>query len=224
MLALTSDLMTHVDMIDRQHIVLFERINAVIAMGGCAACESETESTPRLLAAYTDKHFSDEEELMGQCGYGYIDWHKEMHRWYVAEIAKLQSEYAANGPTETYGKLLENSIVNWIVKHILTVDMVLAKHIHMRALKEESAHTLETPPASAAPTETAAPPAVTTASANGEPSSANAVPHEIPTAGIGVETQFKTKTFGIAVADDQLGFVACALVFHKDKRAVHRSD
>ena len=167
MLALTSDLMTHVDMIDRQHIVLFERINAVIAMGGCAACENETESTLRLLAAYTDKHFSDEEELMGRCGYGYIDWHKEMHRWYVAEIAKLQSEYAANGPTETYGKLLENSIVNWIVKHILTVDMVLAKHIHKLALKEESHHAAEAPHASAAS------PAVAAASANGEPSAAD---------------------------------------------------
>ena len=129
-LSLTTDLLTHNDIIDRQHMVLFERINMVISMHEKAAVRCETEKTLDLLGAYIKKHFSDEEELMRQCGYKYIDWHMEMHRWYIAEFCKLRKEYIDKGPSEQYHKLLENSIINWIVKHILNVDVSLGKYIN----------------------------------------------------------------------------------------------
>lgn len=129
MLKLTTDLLTHNDLIDRQHMVLFERINAVIAMGDKAACQCEAEKTLDLLGAYINKHFSDEEELMRQCQYKHIDWHMEMHRWYAAEFCKLRKEYVEKNMSEQYYKLLEHSIINWIVKHILNVDVSLGKYI-----------------------------------------------------------------------------------------------
>jgi predicted ATPase len=47
-------------------------------------------------------------------------------------------------------------------------------------------------------------------------------------AGLSARFRFKpqiiTKTFRVAVADCQLGFVSCPLVFGKDERPVNRAD
>lgn len=137
MLALTSDLLTNIDLIDRQHIILFERINEVIAMGDRAVEKRETEATLHLLLAYAEKHFSDEEELMERSDYKYVNWHKEMHRWYYAEIKKMIHEYDQTGPSEVYRQLLEKSIINWIVKHIMNVDMSFAKSVKDSSLRSE---------------------------------------------------------------------------------------
>lgn len=136
MISLTSELLTNIELIDRQHMVLFERINEVIAMGKRSVQKSEMETTLNLLLAYADKHFTDEEELMKCSGYININWHKEMHRWYYAEILKLIREYEVIGPSEKYRQLLEKSIINWIIKHILNVDMVMAKSINAQKIKD----------------------------------------------------------------------------------------
>ena len=130
MIPYTSDLHTHVDMLDEQHEEMIKRINAVEAIRDESISREEAERILNFLGEYIIKHFGDEEELQIKTGYPHYDWHHEMHQWYIAEFHKLKEEYLQNGPSEHFTHLLNHSIVNWILKHIEHVDTTLAKYVH----------------------------------------------------------------------------------------------
>ncbi len=50
------------------------------------------------------------------------------HQLYINEIGKLKKEFAANGISPKFTLDLSNSIVNWIVRHIKTVDTEFGKY------------------------------------------------------------------------------------------------
>ena len=130
MIVFTPDLFTNVAQIDEQHKELFNRINIVASMGDEPLSKEETEKTLDFLGNYIIKHFDDEEKLQRKTGYPKFSWHHEMHKWYIAEFEKLKEEYCQNGPSEQFTLLLNKSIINWIVKHIKTVDMYLANYLN----------------------------------------------------------------------------------------------
>jgi hemerythrin len=114
--------------IDSQHRELVDRLNAVIALGTKSVSAEETQNTLDLLGEYIVKHFGDEEALQKQSGYPKYEWHKGQHQIYVGEFAKLKKEFAANGVSAKFTLDLNNSIINWIVRHIKTVDVEFGKH------------------------------------------------------------------------------------------------
>ena len=128
MITLTKDMETGVAKIDEQHKELVKRLNAAISMGTKSVSKEETEKTLNFLGDYIVKHFSDEEALQRQCNYPKYDWHKEQHRIYVDDFKKLKEEFAANGPSAKFTVSLNTSLMNWIVKHIKTVDVELGKY------------------------------------------------------------------------------------------------
>jgi len=131
-IVVTSDLKTHVAEIDDQHQELFDRINAVATITTTAVMREQAIQTLDFLGAYIDKHFGDEEELQRRYNYPKHTWHKEMHRWYIAEFNSLKNEYDKNGVSVEFVQLLEQSITNWIVRHIGTVDVELGRHINQQ--------------------------------------------------------------------------------------------
>jgi hemerythrin len=114
--------------IDAQHRELVERLNAVVALGTKSVSKEETQKTLDMLGAYIIKHFGDEEALQKQSGYPKYEWHKAQHQIYVAEFGKLKNEFMANGVSAKFTLDLNNSIINWIVRHIKTVDVEFGKH------------------------------------------------------------------------------------------------
>ena len=134
MISVTSDLMTHVQLIDDQHKELFNRINAVESIGEKTATDkehekAEVEKTLDFLGSYIIKHFGEEEELQIRYGYPKHKWHHEMHVWYIAEYHKLRAEYESNGFSEQFLNLLNESIMKWFVRHVRHVDVELGKFI-----------------------------------------------------------------------------------------------
>jgi hemerythrin len=127
MITLSKDMETGVAKIDAQHRELVDRINAVTAMGAKSATKEETQKTLDLLGEYIVKHFSDEEALQEQAGYPKYEWHKGQHQQYVAEFQKLKKEFMTNGQSPKFTLDLSNSIINWIVKHIKSVDVEFGK-------------------------------------------------------------------------------------------------
>ncbi len=128
MITLTKDMELGVPKIDEQHQELIDRLNTVISMGAKSVSKEETEKTLDLLCDYILKHFSDEEALQKQAGYPKYDWHKGQHQIYVNEIGKLKQEFYANGTSAKFTLDLNNSIVNWIVRHIKAADVEFGKY------------------------------------------------------------------------------------------------
>ena len=126
----SSDLLTYVESIDAQHKELFNRINAVVALGAKSISKEETEKTLILLDSYIHEHFRDEELLQIQFGYPKFEWHRSLHLYYISECNKLQKVYENTGPSAQFTLLLNKSIIDWIVKHIKNVDVELGRFIN----------------------------------------------------------------------------------------------
>ena len=129
MIVLSKDMEVGVEKIDTQHKELIGRLNAVVSMGLKAISKGETQKTLDLLGEYIIKHFTDEESLQRQSNFTKYEWHKGQHQIYIGEFKKLNSEFAANGHSPKFTLDMHNSIIHWIVRHIKSADVELAKHL-----------------------------------------------------------------------------------------------
>lgn len=135
MIFYTRDLQTHVGIIDEQHQEMINRINAVEAIRDESISGEEAEKILDFLGEYIIKHFGDEEELQIKSGYPEYAWHHELHRWYIAEYHRMREEFFKNGATPEFTRLLDKSMMNWFVKHIINVDVRLGKYINQQKFK-----------------------------------------------------------------------------------------
>ncbi len=132
MITLTKDMHVGVPKIDAQHQELIDRINSVTSMGAKSVSREETQRTLDLLGEYIVKHFGDEEALQKLSGYPKYEWHRGQHQIYIGEFQKLKREFAANGISAKFTLDLNNSIINWIVRHIKSVDTDFGKFYRAR--------------------------------------------------------------------------------------------
>ena len=128
MITISKDMETGISKIDAQHKELVDRLNAVISLGAISVSNEETQKTLDLLSDYVVKHFSDEEALQRQSHFPKYALHREQHQLYISELQKLKKEFATNGHSAKFTLDLNNSIVNWIVRHIKSVDVEFGKH------------------------------------------------------------------------------------------------
>jgi len=126
----TSDLETGVSKIDDQHRELIGRINDVVTIGGASTEKAETDKILQFLGDYIIEHFADEEALQRSSGYPKYEWHKGLHKEYIANFETLKAEYAKNGPSIDFSMHLNKLIIDWIMKHIRTVDKELGAFIN----------------------------------------------------------------------------------------------
>ena len=129
MITLSKDMEVGVLEIDTQHMELVNRLNALMSMGHDAASKEETQKTLDLLEEYIVKHFADEEELQRKNKYPEYESHKKMHELYIGEFQKLKKEFADNGHSIKFTMDLNNSLINWIVKHIKSADVELGRFL-----------------------------------------------------------------------------------------------
>jgi len=129
MINLSKDMEVGVAEIDNQHRELINRLNALTAMGHEAVSKEETQKTLDLLGEYIVKHFSDEEALQKKNNYPEYEAHRKLHQQYIEEFKKLDAEFAANGHSLKFTMDLNNSLINWIVKHIKSADVALGRFI-----------------------------------------------------------------------------------------------
>jgi len=128
MLTLTKEFETGVKKIDDQHRELVNKINAVLGLGMSSVTKEETEKTLNFLEEYILKHFRDEERIQQDCGYPKCEWHKKQHAILTEEIKKYKKEYLANGPSAKYTLELNNSLIQWLVRHIKVADLEIGNY------------------------------------------------------------------------------------------------
>lgn len=86
----------------------------------------------RELANYATIHFAEEEAIMEAAGYPDLEAHKELHRFFMSRIDKLEYNMEVGGETPQLENLCE-FLHNWLASHILGTDQQYVPYIKKAA-------------------------------------------------------------------------------------------
>lgn len=110
---------TNVDICDKQHRELFDRVNALndaVIEGVRADIGNRLDN----LIDFVIEHFQMEERLMEERGYSGLDRHKQEHENLVSTCADLQGKFHANEIEIEEDTM--SFIKNWLDHHIPVID------------------------------------------------------------------------------------------------------
>lgn len=114
-----------VDEMDAEHKILIERINALANAINDGASHAKLLERYRALSHYTKEHFADEEKFMHSIGYPDLKNHQTVHKTLLARVDDFEDQVALG----TYDPAALMAFLNdWLVKHILGVDMKYANY------------------------------------------------------------------------------------------------
>ncbi|HUJ18534.1 MAG TPA: bacteriohemerythrin [Nitrospirota bacterium] len=115
-----------IDTIDSQHRELFRRINRLVLAIREHRCKSEIDGVLKFLDDYARVHFADEAKHMRETGYpGYEEQLRE-HQKYLAALKELKEQAEQpriSGASYDLSATTNQVVVDWIVDHIMKVDM-----------------------------------------------------------------------------------------------------
>lgn len=123
---------TGIEAIDKEHERLFELAQETHELLNDNLLLDKTENLNYLISElinYTKIHFSHEETYLEQIRYGQIEVHKKQHREFENKLMAFDLDSAEDNfelQNETVQNLL-SFLVNWLISHILKVDMLYVK-------------------------------------------------------------------------------------------------
>ena len=122
----TDKLATGISTVDSQHRELFKRINNLVTAIKQHRCKEEIDGTIKFLEDYARVHFSEEEKHMRETNYPGLDEQREDQKKYLAALAELKEQASlprVQGGSYDLSATTNQVVVDWIVDHIMTVDM-----------------------------------------------------------------------------------------------------
>ncbi len=121
--------------IDSQHKELFKRINNLVLAIKQHRCKAEFDGTLKFLEDYARVHFAEEEKHMLQAGYPGVEEQREQHKKYLENLAELKAEASlprVPGSTYDLSATTNQVIVDWIVDHIMKLDMKFGEYLRKK--------------------------------------------------------------------------------------------
>lgn len=127
----TSALETKNEQIDTEHKSLIDAINNLLDACSKGKGRAEIANTVDFLNEYTKTHFSHEEAL--QQKYRYPDYvnHKKLHEGFIKTVEETSEKLKKEGPTIQLVGEINAQLGNWLLKHIKTEDVKIARHIEL---------------------------------------------------------------------------------------------
>lgn len=125
-----SDLSIGVVEVDVQHKLLFEKFNAFLE---AYQADKDPEEVLRMfwfLGAYAVTHFKDEEELMQRVNFPDLPRHREKHKAFCDELAKLKDRLNAEGPNQEVFANMASFVSGWLLGHITTTDRAIGNFVN----------------------------------------------------------------------------------------------
>lgn len=125
----TQEYMTGIDMIDREHKILFEiveRANALVKNWTVGDKYDDIMEILGELEEYTISHFSDEEEYMRNIGYDGLAAQQRAHAAFIDKLQSINVEEIDRNPQEYLESLIE-FLLGWLIQHILHTDKMIPK-------------------------------------------------------------------------------------------------
>ena len=111
-----------VDLIDKQHQSLIEKIGHLDDAIRTGQGPAEIVRTLDFLIDYTDYHFGTEEKNMRAFNYPELPSHIERHAEFKKTLAHLSDDFREEGATQGLADSIETLLMNWFIKHIQDVD------------------------------------------------------------------------------------------------------
>jgi hemerythrin len=133
----TEKLSTGINTIDSQHRELFKRINNLVAAIKQHRCKSEIDGTIEFLDDYARVHFAEEEKHMLEAQYGGIEEQRADHKKYLAALAELKEQASlprVQGGSYDLSATTNQVVVDWIVDHIMKVDMKFGEFLKSKGM------------------------------------------------------------------------------------------
>jgi hemerythrin len=119
----TDDLSVGVNVIDDQHKQLIQHLNNLSKAVEQHQGPSQIGATLGFLIDYTDFHFSAEEKQMEESNYPGLENQKVLHAQFKKTLADLEQDLREEGATHELAGLIDTLLVNWLIKHICSVDV-----------------------------------------------------------------------------------------------------
>ncbi|MDR1177936.1 MAG: bacteriohemerythrin [Spirochaetaceae bacterium] len=136
-IAWTAALETGNSTIDSQHKQIFKLTSSLAEACTRGQGAQILGEALNFLAAYTIRHFSDEEALQIQYQYPDFAAHKKTHEEFTKTIAALAAQYKTSGSSDKLLEDVNSVLVHWLVEHIKKEDFKIA--VHIRNYGENSA-------------------------------------------------------------------------------------
>ena len=120
---------TGVDFIDQEHTRLFELAEETHELLYDSLLVDKSDKIVELISElinYTRTHFTHEEEYQKSIGYPHLQEHAAQHRAFEDKLMEFDFDRIENdfeSQNETVEELL-GFLANWLVNHILKVDML----------------------------------------------------------------------------------------------------
>lgn len=111
-----------VEIIDRQHRELIERINLLLNAIRRGKGQEESLALVHFLQEYVVEHFRSEEAYMRRKNYHDYANHKEMHDAFIADLNDLVTDLQQQGINSDQVVTINRQVINWVVAHIFLVD------------------------------------------------------------------------------------------------------
>lgn len=124
-----NSLLIGVKEIDDQHEELFKYLNDFLNATREGKGINEIKRTLEFLENYVIKHFMEEEEIQKKYGYPKLDEQHSQHEIFKKQIKDLRLAFDKNGESALVALNLQNKIVDWVKKHITTLDKEIGKFI-----------------------------------------------------------------------------------------------
>jgi hemerythrin len=115
--------------IDNQHKQLIDYLNNLSNAFSSGKANDEIEKTMDFLAAYTVKHFNDEEKLMKEAKYPDALIHRSYHESFKKTVASYMERLKTEGATEQFSECIISAMGDWLINHIKGDDFTMAAYI-----------------------------------------------------------------------------------------------
>lgn len=111
--------------LDEDHQTLIRIINDLRDHQEGDAEPKAIDRSLNALIRYAELHFAREERVMSACGYRALPEHHGEHQEFVAEITGIVRKFREDPKANSalVGDALLEFLENWLIKHILVVDM-----------------------------------------------------------------------------------------------------
>jgi hemerythrin len=114
----SSDLDTHIPVIDKQHHRIVEYINNLYDISETHDRE-EVGRVLQELVDYTLSHFAFEESMMEEAGYPFIKGHKSVHDLFTKRVGDFMTRFKMG---EDITDELLTVLKSWLINHIKSDD------------------------------------------------------------------------------------------------------
>ncbi len=118
-----------IDLIDEQHKMLILRIKDLSEAVKHARGLEKILKTLDFLIDYTEFHFSTEERHMKKLDYPGLVPHKQQHEEFTFTLDRLVEDFEQDGATEALSNSINTFLINWLVKHIESIDKKFGKFL-----------------------------------------------------------------------------------------------